>query len=160
MKHVQQTFKQRPNVTIRRRRGAVLLEAAITLPVLLFVVFGLLDLGMAVLRQNSLAEAARRGARAAIIHGDSHETKQTVWGSGTYTGTAADLTPQAEAVRPALVLMPPADVTLKMEWLDGKSWPGQRVRVTASYSNKPIFPFLIPAGLMSLHAVSTMRIAH
>ena len=137
-----------------------MLETAITLPVLLVIILGIIDLGVAVMRQNSLAEAARRGTRAAIVHGDSYETQQAVWGPSPFTGTAADETPQAGAVRPALFLMQPADVSFQMEWLDGTNWPDKRVRVTVTYANQPIFPFLMPESLTTLQAVSTARIAH
>ena len=46
-----------------RARGQSLVEFALTLPIFLLVVFGLIDLGRAVYVNNSLAEAARDGAR-------------------------------------------------------------------------------------------------
>ena len=46
-----------------RDRGQALVEFAFALPIFLLVVFGLIDLGRAVYVNNSLAEAARDGAR-------------------------------------------------------------------------------------------------
>jgi Flp pilus assembly protein TadG len=47
----------------RRSRGQSLVEFALSLPIFLLVIFGLIDLGRAVFVSNSLAEAARDGAR-------------------------------------------------------------------------------------------------
>ena len=44
----------------RRRPGATLVECAIALPVMFFVLFALLDLGLAATRYNTLAEVARK----------------------------------------------------------------------------------------------------
>ncbi len=46
-----------------RGRGQALVEFAFALPIFLLIVFGLIDLGRAVYVNNSLAEAARDGAR-------------------------------------------------------------------------------------------------
>ena len=50
-----------------RRPGAALLEGTIVLAVFLTIIFAMFDIGLAVMRQNSLAEAARRLARTAIL---------------------------------------------------------------------------------------------
>jgi Flp pilus assembly protein TadG len=52
-------------------RGQSLVEFAITLPLLLLVVTGLVDLGRAVWQSNTLAYAAREGTRYAIVHGST-----------------------------------------------------------------------------------------
>lgn len=46
-----------------RTRGQALVEFALIIPIFLLLVFGLVDLGRAVFISNSLAEAARDGAR-------------------------------------------------------------------------------------------------
>lgn len=53
----------------RRRRddGVTIVEAAFALPILLTFVFGLVDLGMWTLNANQATNAARDGARAAVI---------------------------------------------------------------------------------------------
>lgn len=45
------------------------MEAAVTLPVLLLIVFGTIDLGFAVQRAGLCHEVARIGARMAVVHG-------------------------------------------------------------------------------------------
>lgn len=48
-------------------RGVTIVEAAFVLPILLTFIFGLIDLGMWTLNANQATNAARDGARAAII---------------------------------------------------------------------------------------------
>src|SRR4051812_46748295 len=58
----------------RRTRGQALVEFALILPVFLIMLMGVIDLGRAIWAQNSLAAAAREGARLAIVHGGSATT--------------------------------------------------------------------------------------
>jgi Flp pilus assembly protein TadG len=49
--------------------GQAAVEFALTLPVFLLLVMGILDLGRAVLYSNMLSNAAREGARAGVVRG-------------------------------------------------------------------------------------------
>jgi Flp pilus assembly protein TadG len=49
------------------RRGQALVEFALVIPILLFIVFGILDLGRYVYSLNSLNEAARESARTGSV---------------------------------------------------------------------------------------------
>lgn len=51
----------------RRERGAAAVEFAIVLPVLFLVIAGIVDFGRAFFTQIQLANAAREGARAAVV---------------------------------------------------------------------------------------------
>jgi Flp pilus assembly protein TadG len=51
-----------------RPRGQALTEFAIVLPVLMLVLFSLFDLGRAIVAYNTIADAARTGARVAIVN--------------------------------------------------------------------------------------------
>ena len=53
-----------------RSRGQALAEFALALPVFLILVFGMLDVGRAVYTYNTLTNAAREGARFAIVNQD------------------------------------------------------------------------------------------
>lgn len=55
---------QRVIASLRRRdRGQALVEFGLVLPILLLLIFGLIDLGRVVYAQNALSEGARDGAR-------------------------------------------------------------------------------------------------
>jgi TadE-like protein len=56
----------------RRSRGQALVEFSLVLPVFIFVLLGIFDFGRIVWARNSLENAAREGARYAIVHGDSN----------------------------------------------------------------------------------------
>jgi Flp pilus assembly protein TadG len=59
------------NRTMRDERGAQLIEAALVLPLLLLVVLGILDFGMLFWQFEGVTNAAREGARVAILPGYS-----------------------------------------------------------------------------------------
>ena len=54
----------------RRDRGQALVEFALVIPVFLLVMVALFDLGRAVFAYNTLTNAAREGARMAIVNQD------------------------------------------------------------------------------------------
>jgi hypothetical protein len=53
-----------------RRRGQGLVEFALVLPIFVFVLVALFDLGRAVFAWNTITNAAREGARVAIVNQD------------------------------------------------------------------------------------------
>ncbi len=59
----------RPTKTNRQcERGATLVEFAIAATVFLTAMFGVIEFGRALWLHNALADAARRGARYAVVH--------------------------------------------------------------------------------------------
>jgi Flp pilus assembly protein TadG len=60
----------------RQDRGAAVVEFALLLPVLLFLVFGIIDFGRALNAQITLTQAAREGARMAAL-GESNVVNGT-----------------------------------------------------------------------------------
>src|SRR2546423_1879110 len=78
---------------VRRRseRGAAAVEMAFVLPVLLLLVFGVIDFGRALNARIPLPGAARGGARAAVLNQAPNARAQKVASglSGMTTGVAA-----------------------------------------------------------------------
>lgn len=71
-----QTWRRRPS---RRRRGAAAVEMAFAAPVLLLIVFGMMEIGQGMLVKQLLSTAARDGARAATLEGvTAHEVQVAV----------------------------------------------------------------------------------
>ena len=54
-----------------RRRGAAAVEFAVVAPVLLILVFGMIDVGRMIMVQQLMNDAAREGARTASLGGSS-----------------------------------------------------------------------------------------
>jgi Flp pilus assembly protein TadG len=144
----------------KARKGAVLVESAVVLMCFLVLVLGTLDYGLAVLRYNALSEAARRLARAAIIHGEMAAPETTCWGPTSYVGNAADGSEFATTVQPALVAMSAEQVNIQLEWPDGGNRLDQRVQVTVSYEHHSAIPSIFGSSTLQLRAASLMRIVH
>lgn len=155
-----ETCRARPMRDPATRSGAALLEGTIVLAVFLTMIFAMFDLGLAVMRQNSLAEAARRLARTAIVHGDLAPPEHAAWGPGRYTGNANSDDEVADAVRAGLVTMDPANVTIDVSWPDGDNRTGDRVVVAVAYRHRTILPSLFGSAPLELRADSSMRIEH
>ena len=51
----------------RNRRGAAIVEFAVVLPLLLLLLFGIIDFGWVFLVRQTLTNAAREGARVAVL---------------------------------------------------------------------------------------------
>ncbi len=74
-----------------QRRGAAVVELAFTAPILFLLVFGMIDVGRAVMVQNLITNAARDGARSAVLDGanaDEIETQVTAYLAASSVGGA------------------------------------------------------------------------
>ena len=99
-------------------RGAAAVEFALLLPILLLLVFGIVDFGRALHAQITLTQAAREGARAAALKQSNVESR---------TQTAA----------PGL-----SDVTVTVTACPATPTPGTDAKVEAKYT----FTFATPIG--------------
>lgn len=140
-------------------RGATAIEAAVVLPIVLLALFAILDLGLASLRYNVLAEAARRLARAAVMRGEETPSEMgNDWGPTEIIATAADSMDPALTIHPLLPTMDPAEVSIRMTWPDATNNAGSRLRVELKYQHKPLVPGFNPWGAIELESSSQMRI--
>jgi hypothetical protein len=91
----------------RRDRGAAAVEFALVLPVLLIIVFGIIDFGRMLNAKITLTEAAREGARAAAVgtaaDGENWVTKAAA-GLGTVTVPTHDSCTVAGALNSKVVV--------------------------------------------------------
>jgi Flp pilus assembly protein TadG len=55
----------------KKRRGAAAVEFAVVAPVLIMLVFGMIEFGRAIMVQQVIVNASREGARTAVIEGAS-----------------------------------------------------------------------------------------
>ncbi len=63
--------------SLSRRRGAAMVETALVLPVFLLLVLGIIEFGRALMVANMVTNAAREGARMAILDGSTNSQVQT-----------------------------------------------------------------------------------
>lgn len=88
-------------------RGQALVEFSLVFPLMLLLVFGLIDLGRLVYANNALAEAAREGARWGSVQARS---STDIAGIEAYTvGQVAGVggvTATASCIKPGVVVLP------------------------------------------------------
>jgi Flp pilus assembly protein TadG len=146
-------------------------EAAIVIPVFLLIVLGTIDLGLAVFRYNTLSQAARQGARQAVVHG---ELALPAFNGGSWMPAPAggqppqvgplDMTntssPLVQAVKPTLAGCPEGSTTVTAVWLDSEDKTGDRVRVTVASTYQPVVTWIFGGTAFSLRSSSTMPVAH
>jgi Flp pilus assembly protein TadG len=153
-----------------RRRGTTVAEAGIIITAFLMLIMGTIDLGTAVFRYDVLSQAARQGARRAIVHGSLAPAGWNggAWGppasypaSNPYTVTASNTSdPVANAIRPSLVGVDPSAVTITVQWVDGSDVTEKRVQVTLNTTWSPLVLFVFGNQTINLSASSMMPIAH
>jgi len=143
-----------------RRTGAVMVECAIVLPVMLLTLFAMLDLGLAAVRYNALAEASRRIAREAILHGAVAPSSSGVWGPAEFNGTADDSSPIVAPIQQLLPTMPASDVDVRVTWPVSDNSPRDPVQVEVSYVHTPLVPAFSVWGPITIRSVATMHIVN
>jgi len=148
-----------------------------TISLFVTLVFGMIDLSLALFRKHVVSEAARQGARMATVHGylAPSSSKMTAWGptpsyypalpnqsiyaSSNFYSVQADAPADelAAAVRPYLVGVDPSTVTIQILWPDGDNDLGNRVSVTVTVPYRHLF---IGPDSINLGATSTMTVVH
>lgn len=148
---------KRLHVLRGREEGQALVEFAFLGVVLFILVFGMVDVGRAVLNYNTLAQATREGTRYAIVHGgDSLDPSGPASEHFTAPSTDEMVTQTVEKFTSGLDT---SRLTVEAEWLDGSNLRGDSVKVTSQYEYQPMFNFL---GTLSftLSSSSTMLITN
>ena len=148
----------------KHRRGAAVVEMSIILMTFLVLTMGMLDMGIGVFRYHIVAQAARFGARRAIVHGD-RATQLGSWGTATIDVVANSngipiVDGVDDGIAPMLVGCDLAQTRIRVEWLEGGNSFEQPVRVTLTSPYTPLFSFIFPIATIDLTASSTMGIAH
>ena len=79
------TIWRRPSRS--RRRGQALVEFALVIPIFLFLLMAVVDLGRGVFAYNSVTNAAREGTRLAIVNQTTALIQQRALDQGALAGT-------------------------------------------------------------------------
>ena len=117
---------------IKQNRGQSLVEFALVLPLLMILVFGIIDFGMGLRSYISLTNATREGARFAAIGGSA----------GVYPGNCDGVTNTTVVGRVCVAIegLDRADLTsVGVSYPNGQN-PGESVVVSADYTYNYITP--------------------
>ena len=130
--------------TIRRlledRRGIAAVEFALVLPVLLMLMFGIIEMGMAWYYKQMLVNASREGARVGILSDTGSSSDVSTYVSNVLDGGGY-----------------PAAYSVSSSGVGGSRGDLVTVRINSSY-DFPVLSSLIPAiGSVNLEAVTVMR---
>src|SRR5690349_21208488 len=96
----------------KRDRGAAAVEMALVLPMLLILVFGIIDYGRMLNAQIRLTEAAREGARAATIENTSAAASTRI---ASVLGTMPVTVTVSNQPRPCAGAAVGTDVTVRVD---------------------------------------------
>ena len=148
-----------------KRPGATTLELSLTFGLFLVATLGTFDLGIGVFRHHVIAQAARQGARRAIVHGDQ-AAELGSWGPSTVDTLASNAGSHGivdgaeDGIQDLLVGCDLSRTNIRIEWLANSNEFESLVRVTVSTPFQPILLFMFGAQELTLTASSTMSIAH
>ncbi len=140
----------------RGERGNALVEFALVLPLLLLVFAGIVDFGFLFQRYEVITNAAREGARLAVLPGYTAGDVQNR--TNEYIATGLGMTPGEVAARATVELG-----TVTVSPGVGAAFTGAQVTVTFRYDYL-LLGFIVNLATggsfapdITLHAVSTMR---
>lgn len=144
------------------RKGATLVEAAISLTVLLSTLIFVLDYSIASFRSQSLNYLAERLAREASVHGDltSATWRGGPWGPATVNTTLAGNDPIAVMGRTFCNTLPSNEVSITITWPTGSNEMGNPVVVSVQMPWTPSLFRPVTQSVMTLRGVSRQTIAH
>ena len=168
--------------TRRRRRGQAMVEFALVAPLFFLLLFSIIEFGRAVYYIQMLNNAAREGARYAIVHG----------GPGWRTGCASGPFPATPAYASAIVCDPTGDrvvaatksaaiaiidasandFQVHVLWCandgdiadcpgtygDGDNGRNQTVKVSVTYTFQPMIAGVVPLPTFTMTGGSTLVI--
>lgn len=146
--------------SIRQRRGATLVELAISLLVLLSCILALIELGMLVLRNQQITEVSRHVARAVSVRGNLANRLGTL-GPSALSGNASDGTAIGTLISNRLAVPNLGSVTYTVTWIDGgnDARDDHRIAVSVSYPHNSIMSFF-GSRSWALQASTTVHVVH
>ena len=128
---------------LRGERGQSMVEYALVLPILLLLLLGIMEFGIGVFNYNTIANAAREGARYGIVHWRDADK-----GEAGIRAAALALTSGLDQDPLVLVIVP--------------TWPEGAVQVKVTYEAQLITGMIIEAvggdPTLTLRAVATMQL--
>ena len=134
-------------------RGQTLVEFALVAPIFLLILFSIIDFGRYVYYVQVLNNAAREGARYAIVHGS-----KGIPSSGPGSSDASGANVKAVVRQHAIgVIGSAATLQIDATWPDGTNVRGDTVNVTVTYPFNSIIP-IVPIPPIEITGESTLVI--
>jgi Flp pilus assembly protein TadG len=132
-------------------QGSSLVEMAVALPTLFMFMFCFMEMCLAFYSFDMISEAAREGARYAMVHGAGcpNSTNPTCEATATQVNTYV-----SSLVWPNLA---GGTITPNTTYPDGDEAVGHRVQVEVTYSFSVTMPF-VPKKTISMTSTSQMKI--
>jgi Flp pilus assembly protein TadG len=115
-------------------RGATLIETTLVMGVLLAIMFGVVDFGRAFYTYSFVANAARQGARWAIVRGANCTMLNDC------NATSAELQTFVQSLSEGGTTA--SNITATLQYPNGNNSPGSVAEVTVSYPFKFMAPFV------------------
>ncbi len=137
------------------QRGQALVEFAFVGLIFLGVIYGMIDVGRAVWNYNTLAQAAREGARYAVVHGARCEEDPSCT-AADQAGVEAIVELHAAGLDATRLEVDPLEWTCRLASASGSCndvW--DHVTVTAHYDYAPMSFFTALLNLPSVTMTST-----
>jgi Flp pilus assembly protein TadG len=145
----QRTNSRRPGAA--RRSGVAIVETAVVLPIVLVFILGALDFAHVMYANGTVSEAARAGARYAIVHGSM---------AATPSGPTANDANVASTAQSYALALDPTQLTVTSSWGNGNNFAGSPVTVTATYNCYLSVGKLVGLGTITVQGTTTMIITH
>jgi Flp pilus assembly protein TadG len=141
-----------------RSRGQALAEFALVFPIFLLILFSIIDFGRYVYYVQILNNAAREGARYAIVHGSlGIPASGSPFAPGTSNSDPSGANVKAVVRQNAIgVIGDTAVLRIDAVW-DAHNGRGQKVRVTVEYDFDSIIP-IVPIPPIEITGESTLVI--
>jgi Flp pilus assembly protein TadG len=152
------------------RSGVAAVEFALIMPVLLAVIGGLTDFGLAFLDQCELAAAVTAGSQYAFSQGQinqtaqAHDVQQKVQNALALVGASVTVTgPTLYCVTRNIAANPPAtsfnsEAAVAGQTCKSGNLPGTYVVITAAYTYSPIMPLYSQVARTTLQEVAYVRL--
>src|SRR5262245_11395129 len=159
----------------RRSRGQAMVEFALVAPLFFFLLFSLIEFGRAIYYIQMLNNAAREGARYAIVHGAESGCPSGPmplgFGANPCDPQGANVVKAGKSSAFAVIDAGPTDFDIDVKWCnssaclggplgDGTNERNQTVNVTVAYIYRPIIGSFTPIATFTLTGVSTLVVNH
>src|SRR5262249_53282463 len=128
----------------RQRRGGALVESIITTTALMMLLLGTVDMGVGIFRMHLVSEAARQGARKAIVQGSLAPSNLNggPWGPTGFSGTGSSSDPKVTSISGFLTGLDHTNTTISYTWPDNSNAAEKRVTCQVTTNWHPLIAWI------------------